>query len=86
MFGGIRSLRAHMCSMKKLLALVDEFDVIYPGHGPFPLGGEIIERLIDGAGRILGGEVEGSDPPFEMPAKLYRAGGAAFFYDGGDNR
>jgi len=81
MYGTIRSLRAYSCSMKKLLTLSNSFDTVYPAHGPSPLGIEVIERLISGAESILRGEVESEEPPFDMPAKAYKAGGVSFFYD-----
>jgi glyoxylase-like metal-dependent hydrolase (beta-lactamase superfamily II) len=80
MFGKGRSLHAHIYSMKKLLAFSDLFDEIYPAHGPCPLNKDIIGKLIRGAECVLNGEAEVSDPPFAIPAKVYRAEGAAFFY------
>ena len=80
MFGKGRSLQAHIYSMKKLLTCSDAFDAIYPAHGPCPIGKDIIDKLIRGAERVLTGTVEGTDPPFPIPAKVYKAEGAAFFY------
>jgi glyoxylase-like metal-dependent hydrolase (beta-lactamase superfamily II) len=80
MFGAVRSLRAFMFSMQKLKAMSGAFDTIFPAHGPCPLGCEIIDRLIKGADSVLRGEAEISDPSFDIPAKVYKAGGAAFFY------
>jgi hydroxyacylglutathione hydrolase len=79
MFGRMRNLCAHMSSMRKLLELRDGFDTVYPSHGPIPVGPDMIEKLIAGAERILNGEVRGTAPPFEMPAKRYVSGGASFF-------
>ncbi|MCL1849059.1 MAG: MBL fold metallo-hydrolase [Clostridiales bacterium] len=80
MFGKTRSLNAYIHSMQKLMALSGAFDQVYPSHGPCPLEKDRIGKLIDFAGCVLRGEVEGTDPPYDLPAKLYRGDGAAFFY------
>ena len=81
MFGNMRSLRAHRESMRKLLKMSDSFDAVYPSHGPLPAGVDLIEKVIESATRILAGDCEILDPPFEMPAKTYKSGDIAFFYD-----
>ena len=81
MFGRTISIRAYINSLEKLLKLGDRFDTIYPSHGPFPIGAELIERLISGAEKLLKGELEGQDPPFDLPAKMYVTEGVAFYYD-----
>jgi glyoxylase-like metal-dependent hydrolase (beta-lactamase superfamily II) len=80
MFGEIRSLQAHIHSMRKLLTYSEAFDEIYPAHGPCPISQDIIGKLIRGGECVLRGEAEVSDPPFDIPAKVHRAEGAAFFY------
>jgi glyoxylase-like metal-dependent hydrolase (beta-lactamase superfamily II) len=84
MFGKNRSLQAFIYSMKKLLTFSSEFDTILPAHGPCPLGNDMIGKLIDGAEQVLSGKVEGTAPTFDIPAKVYRAGGAAFLYSFGE--
>jgi hydroxyacylglutathione hydrolase len=80
MFGKMRNIHAFISSMEKLQKLRSSFDIIYPSHGPMPLSPDKIEKLIAGAASILRGEVQGQDPPFEIPAKMYLTpGGAAFF-------
>jgi len=81
MFGKMRSVRAYIHSLEKLSGMSEGFDVIYPSHGPFPVGINLIEKLIAGAEKLLKGELEGQEPPFELPAKMYVAEGAAFFYE-----
>jgi hydroxyacylglutathione hydrolase len=80
MFGKIRSLQAYIHSMERLKKMIKSFDSIYPSHGPFPIGPELIEKLIAGAWKLMRGELEGGDPPFELPAKMYTSGDVAFFY------
>ena len=79
MFGKLRSLRAYIHSLEKLSKMSGSFDVIYPSHGPFPIYKNSIEKLIAGAEKLLKGELEEQEPPFELPAKMYVAEGAAFF-------
>lgn len=81
MFGSMRSVHAYIDSLEKLSGLSNSFDTIYPSHGPFPIGTELIEKLIAGAEKLLKGELEEQEPPFEVPAKMYVADGAAFFYE-----
>ena len=81
MFGNMRSVHAYIDSLEKLSGLSNSFDTIYPSHGPFPVGTDLIEKLIAGANKLLRGELEAEEPPFEVPAKMYVAEGAAFFYE-----
>ena len=81
MFGDARNLRAYIQSMEKLnISYAGTFDEIYPAHGPLPIPANQVERQIDAAKKLLTGELEPSDPPFELPAKMYEYNGAGFFY------
>jgi glyoxylase-like metal-dependent hydrolase (beta-lactamase superfamily II) len=82
LFGDVRSVPAYIVSLEKLLRLRlrDLFDTIYPSHGPFPLDAGIIDDLRDGAVKLLNGELQPHDPPFELPAKMFGTGRASFFY------
>jgi hydroxyacylglutathione hydrolase len=80
MFGKMRSLPAYIHSMERLKKMINSFDIIYPSHGPFPIVPELIEKLIAGAGKLMRGELQWEDPPFELPAKMYSSGDVAFFY------
>jgi hydroxyacylglutathione hydrolase len=80
MFGSVRNIHAYIASMKKLRSLTDRFDTIYPSHGPFPMGTDMLDELIEGAARVVGGEVAPQEPPFEMPAKMYVSGRAVFLW------
>ena len=81
MFTQERSLLAHKESMKKLLKLQDAFDVVYASHGPLEVEKAQIGKFIEAADRILAGEVEGKEPPFPLPAKVFSWDGAAYFYN-----
>lgn len=82
MFGVQREMHAYLLSLEKLEKYKDAFDTIYPSHGSFPVGPELIDSLHEGASRILAGEVEGSEAEFHgMKIKRYDVGVAGFLYD-----
>ncbi|MDR2420850.1 MAG: MBL fold metallo-hydrolase [Oscillospiraceae bacterium] len=81
MFGAGRNLRAYIYSMKRLLAMSDSFDYVYPSHGEFPVGAEEIRKLISAAEELLEGKLEPEEPPFPLPAKMYMSNGVGFYYD-----
>ncbi|MDR0905032.1 MAG: MBL fold metallo-hydrolase [Oscillospiraceae bacterium] len=80
MFGADRSLTAYIASLEKLEGIRNKFDTVYPSHGEFPVRADIIPELLAGAKKLLAGELEGGDPPFPVPAKLYDIGVAGFLY------
>jgi glyoxylase-like metal-dependent hydrolase (beta-lactamase superfamily II) len=80
MHGYGRNIHAYIRSMEKLNLLRDEFDVIYPSHGTFPLKPDILGGLIEGAKNVRDGKVTPQDAPFETPAKVYDVGVAKFLY------
>ncbi|MCL2226371.1 MAG: MBL fold metallo-hydrolase [Oscillospiraceae bacterium] len=80
MFGGERSFHAYFASMEKLLKMLGSFDEIYPAHGPCPIEPASIERSLTAARKLVAGELTAMEPPFEIPAKMYEHGGAAFFF------
>lgn len=80
MFGEKRSLPTYMETLKKLIALSDSFDTVYPSHGEFPLTPAHITADLEAAEKLSAGELTAEDPPIPIPAKLYVHGGAAFYY------
>lgn len=82
-FGRMRSLPALIVSLERLYARRGCFDVIHASHGELPLPPEQIRRQLGCARRLLAGELEPQEPPFDIPAKMYLHSGAGFFYDGG---
>ena len=60
MFGPQRDFSAYIASLERLEKR-DDFDFIYPSHAMEKVGREAIPQLIDGARRILAGEVEGHE-------------------------
>ncbi|MDR0875779.1 MAG: MBL fold metallo-hydrolase [Clostridiales Family XIII bacterium] len=77
-FGEARSLPALIASLKKLESMNDEYDVIYPSHGSFPLPKEAVSAQLRAALLLQAGELAGAEPPFEVPALMYVHEGASF--------
>ena len=78
-----RDFDAYICSMEKLNSMRSRFDTVYPSHGSFPLGSDIIEGLISGAKLCKNGEIEGVYSDFiknRDDLKLYVTGAAKFLY------
>ena len=80
MFGETRSIDAYLLSIKKLIAMRGEFDMIYPSHGPFPLDASILEKTLAVTEKLMAGELEGTEPVMPLPAKMYMHDGVGFFY------
>jgi hydroxyacylglutathione hydrolase len=77
-----RNMSLYVESLKKLLHYEDEFDVIYPSHGTFPVYPEIIKNLIEGAEQIIKGTAEGKVVDmFGTLAMLYKFPYAGFLCD-----
>ena len=75
MFGRERSLPAFRASLESLQARAGEYDEIYPAHGPMPQKPEILTRLLRCCEAYAAGELEPSEPPFPLPAKVYSLDG-----------
>lgn len=79
MFGVQRELHAYVYSLKKLDRYKEDFDLIYPSHGSFPVKPDLIPLLTEGAEKILSGELEGEDlEMFGNHIKRYNVGAATF--------
>ncbi|MBO4391115.1 MAG: MBL fold metallo-hydrolase [Lachnospiraceae bacterium] len=61
MFGPMREMHAYRLSLKRLLAASADFDEIYPSHGTCPVFPDLIEKLYEGAGKVLAGTAEGTE-------------------------
>lgn len=82
MFGVQREIHAYLLSLEKLKKQKDRFDTIYPSHGTFPVGPELIDALQEGARRVLAGEIQGTDREFfGTKIKRYDVGVAGFLCD-----
>ncbi|MDE6743820.1 MAG: MBL fold metallo-hydrolase [Lachnospiraceae bacterium] len=80
MFGAGRNMQAFQHSLKKMIAMEDAFDSIWPSHGNYPLTADIIPGILKGAQDMVAGKLQGQEPPWPMPCKRYVCDMAAFLY------
>lgn len=78
-FGRMRNLDAFLVSLHRLKQLSGCFDIIYPSHGVFPIGKEQIDNEILCGQQLLMGELTPMEPPFPIPAKMFRSHDAGFY-------
>lgn len=71
MFGFGRDMTAYLDSMKKLENMRGMFDKVIASHGKTVIGSDILPDIIEGAQAYLDGKIEGTQPPFDMPCKLF---------------
>ena len=64
MFGDQRNMNDYMRSLEKLEQMAGEFDELWPSHADIPLRPDTIGRLIDGAKKVMNGEVSGTPEEF----------------------
>ncbi len=81
MFGPGRNMPAFQCSLKKMIAMADAFDSIWPSHGSYPLKPDIISGILKGSQELAAGKLSGVEPPWPMPCKKYVCEAAAFMYE-----
>lgn len=65
MFGEHRSMPDYIVSLKRLEALSDQFDEIWPAHADIPVSPQVIRQLREGAQAVLEGAVR------EAPESLF---------------
>ncbi len=80
MFGTGRNMQAFQSSLKKIIAIADTFDAIWPSHGSYPLTGDIIPGILQGTHDLLERKLLEQEPPWPMPCKKYVCDGASFLY------
>lgn len=78
-FGDHRSVPAMIESLKKLEAMSDLYDTIYPSHGSFPLQKEAATAQRAAAELLLAGSLEPREPLQDIPAKMYVCGSVSFY-------
>ncbi len=78
MFGEGRSFPAYIASMEKLAKIAPDIDTVYASHGEVALPASLIGRLLIGAREYVAGNLAPQEPPFPLPAKVYRREDAAF--------
>lgn len=80
MFGAGRNIQAFQESLKKVIAMAEAVDTIWPSHGSYPLTADIIPGILQGAQDMLEGKLPGQEPPHPMPCKRYACDAAGFLY------
>lgn len=80
MFGAGRNMQAFQNSLKKMIAMEDAFDSIWPSHGNYPLTTDIIPGILKGAQDMVAGKLQEQEPPWPMPCKKYVCDVAAFLF------
>ena len=81
MFGSGRDIDAYLETVKKLSAMADSFDLIYPSHGTLPQEPEILHNLIALATDVVSGNPpQPTDAPAHLPpsVKVYSGYGVSF--------
>lgn len=82
MFGPMRNIPAFYHSLRRLKALEDKFDIIYPSHGTFPVNKDLIEDMIAGVERLERGELKPYSAEFRgRPLQRYSIGRASLLCD-----
>ena len=74
MFGAHRNIHDYIRSLEKLNAM-DDFDALWPSHADLPIKPEVIGSLLDGAKKVVWGEITGTIAEFHgMKFKVYDLG------------
>ena len=82
MFGKFRNLDVYIESLKHLGEFSGQYDEIYPMHGTFPVGEELIGKLLEGAQEIKDGKAIGKAVDiFGNQVTLYKFPYAGFLYN-----
>lgn len=82
MFGVQREMHAYIHSLARLEGYKDAFDWVYPSHGSFPVSPDLIPALREAAGKVLRGEVQGTESEIHgRKIMRYDVGIAAFLGD-----
>jgi glyoxylase-like metal-dependent hydrolase (beta-lactamase superfamily II) len=79
MFGEGRNLEAYIASLELLASEYSGYG-FYCCHGSAKLPAGALTSQLECAKKLFAGELEGEKPPFDMPCKLYKYGGAAILY------
>ena len=80
MFGEHRSMTLYLQSLSRLWKNYrEEFDLVYPSHGSFPVSKDIIPQLIDAAKSVLAGTAPGERKEFMGREITVRSFGFAGF-------
>ena len=82
LFGERRDLARYIESLQHLSLFGELYDEIWPMHGTFPVGPDLIGKLLEGAREIRDGRAEGKPVKvFGHAVRLYRFPYAGFLGD-----
>lgn len=79
MFGDHRNLDLYISSQKKLAGLADRIETILPCHHDYPVDPCYIERNLQDAAAMRGGELKGKKHP-SLPCDSYQGKWTEFYY------
>ena len=80
MFGPGRNMPAFQSSLKRIMAMADAIDTVWPSHGNCPLTPDIIPNILRGSQDLLDGKLPGQEPPRPMPCKKYACDAVSFLF------
>ena len=80
-FGPFRDISALQLSLELLKKRSADFDSIYTSHGEYEVGTEQIDKILECSEELMAGHLTAEEPPFPLPAKMYRYNGAGFYFD-----
>ncbi len=80
MFGERRNLDTLKETLEHLTTKVGEVKTVWPSHGPCPVEFSLAQEIIEGIDKLKKGELEGHEPPFNLPCKLYEYKKVKFLY------
>ena len=82
MFGSFRDMKSYILSLEHLQNWKDRFDEIWPAHASLPVYPELIDKLHDGAQKVLERKVTGHpEEVFGNKITAYDLGFATFLCD-----
>jgi glyoxylase-like metal-dependent hydrolase (beta-lactamase superfamily II) len=79
LFGKGRNLAAYIASLERIKEKFKGFG-FYACHGSAVLPSSAINAQLECARKLQNGEIEGKEPPFNLPCKLYNYNGANILY------
>ena len=80
MFGPGRCMQAYICSIERLIAMTDRFDVLHSAHGSPAIPPDILHETLEASHLLLAGKLEGTARGSDAAHKFYKSGRTGFMY------